>query len=591
MLLACWLAPGAARADDQPNTVSHSYSPYEQASIDEAAAQLETKPDPAPEGKIVEGIDVVTLDVIERRDPAPAALNWLHATSRHYVIEREVLLSVGEKYQRGLCDETARNLRGLPQLSLVICAATQGSSPDRVRVLVITKDIWSLRMGWDVSFIGGGIESLQLVPTEANLAGSHQIVLGTFVYQPESLTAGVGYRIPRLDGRRLGLSADLSLTWNRNGELEGSGGSLGVGKSLYTARTEWAWSIGTSWSDGIARLYRNGKVAVDPNGVLWAYRSRRVAEGAQHHPIVRLGDQERLYRRRGDEPSPVQPAGAARSRPARDRRVYRAEPTERRNPRRAVPSVPRLHVELLARARLRDARLARRLSPRPRHLVAGLSGHRGARLVAHVSRNLRRVSVHRADGRRSGADLGGLDHGRRSLDLLRCRGRGRLAPGNPAAWIRPHRVRRRSAQPVSQLLEPAVVPRWRRATARLSELRFERGKDLLVYNLEFRSRPVEIFACQLGGAAFFDVGDAANGFDKLHMRQSAGFGFRILFPQLDRIVFRGDIGFPLGDRSETDPTQPKLAPYTIAIAFEQAFSMPGVGGRVGSSTGSGYLGQ
>ena len=69
MLLACWLAPGAARADDRPNTVSHSYSPYEQASINEAAAQLETKPDPSPEGKVVEGIDVVTLDVIERRDP------------------------------------------------------------------------------------------------------------------------------------------------------------------------------------------------------------------------------------------------------------------------------------------------------------------------------------------------------------------------------------------------------------------------------------------------------------------------------------------------------------------------------------------
>ena len=100
------------------------------------------------------------------------------------------------------------------------------------------------------------------------------------------------------------------------------------------------------------------------------------------------------------------------------------------------------------------------------------------------------------------------------------------------------------------------------------------GKNLVVYNLEFRSRPVEIFACQLGGAAFIDVGDAANGFDKLHMRQSAGFGFRILFPQLDRVVFRGDIGFPLGDRSESAANPLKLAPFTIAVAFEQAFSMP-----------------
>jgi hypothetical protein len=85
LLLVGLITPGAARADDEPSTVSHSYSPYEEASIDEAAAQLETKPDSAPEGKIIEGIDVVTLDVIEPRDPAPAALNWLHATTRHYV--------------------------------------------------------------------------------------------------------------------------------------------------------------------------------------------------------------------------------------------------------------------------------------------------------------------------------------------------------------------------------------------------------------------------------------------------------------------------------------------------------------------------
>jgi len=118
------------------------------------------------------------------------------------------------------------------------------------------------------------------------------------------------------------------------------------------------------------------------------------------------------------------------------------------------------------------------------------------------------------------------------------------------------------------------------------------GKDLIVYNLEFRTRPVELFACQLGGAAFFDAGDAADGFDQFHMRQSAGFGFRVLFPQLDRIVFRGDIGFPLGDRTDPNFSPPgRFAPFTIAVAFEQAFSVPGVGGRVGTTTGAGYLGQ
>src|SRR5262249_5937297 len=155
-----------------------------------------------------EGIDVVTLDVIEQRDPAPGLLNALHATTRKYVIEREVLMQPGDAYQRVLCDETARNLGTLPQLSLVICLATRASSPDRVRVLVITKDVWSLRLGWDVSFVGGGLESLQLVPTETNLGGTHQTVLARYIYRPLSQSFALGYRIPRLDGRRLSLAAE-----------------------------------------------------------------------------------------------------------------------------------------------------------------------------------------------------------------------------------------------------------------------------------------------------------------------------------------------------------------------------------------------
>ena len=112
------------------------------------------------------------------------------------------------------------------------------------------------------------------------------------------------------------------------------------------------------------------------------------------------------------------------------------------------------------------------------------------------------------------------------------------------------------------------------------------GKDVIAYNLEFRSRPVEIFSCQLGGAAFYDVGHAANGWDQLRPRQSVGFGFRVLFPQLDRVVFRGDIGFPLGR-----PLDPGVPPYTASIAFEQAFAVPSVGGRSSTSPVTGWLGQ
>ena len=178
------------------------------------------------EGKRVEGIDVVPLEVIEPRDPAPRLLNLLHATTRPFVIEREVLLREGEPYSRVLCDETARNLRQLPQLSLVICTAIRGAHDDTVRVLVITKDVWSLRLGWDVAFIGGDSTRSSSFRPKPTSPGRHQTVLARYIYQPLSQSFALGYRVPRLGGTRVGLSAEAGLSWNRNGNVEGSSGSL-----------------------------------------------------------------------------------------------------------------------------------------------------------------------------------------------------------------------------------------------------------------------------------------------------------------------------------------------------------------------------
>src|SRR5205814_9045087 len=142
------LLPASARADEAPK----EYSPYERSTIDRGLAQAHAEIDAAPEGKIVEAVEVITLDVIEDRDPAPRFLNWFHVTSRKNVIAREVLVQPGERYDPFRVDESARNLRDLPQISLVLCVAVKGSAPDRVRLLVITKDVWSIRLNTNFQF-------------------------------------------------------------------------------------------------------------------------------------------------------------------------------------------------------------------------------------------------------------------------------------------------------------------------------------------------------------------------------------------------------------------------------------------------------
>src|SRR5262249_42744337 len=158
-----------------PDERRDAYSPYERKSIEEAVGKLNAAIDPAPGGKMIEGIDIVSLDVFEKRDPLPNLLtpsgNWFHSTTKPYVSDRQVLLTAGQEYSQALVDEHARNLRGLPQLSLVLCVPLRGHAEGRVRLLVITKDVWSLRLNSDYLLADGRLQYLLLSPSEENIYG------------------------------------------------------------------------------------------------------------------------------------------------------------------------------------------------------------------------------------------------------------------------------------------------------------------------------------------------------------------------------------------------------------------------------------
>jgi outer membrane protein assembly factor BamA len=184
--LAFVLASGAARAE------SSGLSAFEATTVKEAAARLGASGVivSSPDGKLVERVDIVVLDVFDEHDPVPDVVNVVHTRTRDFVIEQELLFSAGERYSARRADESARNLRKIRQLSLVLVVPVEGSAPDRVRVLVITRDVWSLRLNWDLeaSVEGGGvtINRLVLQPTEENFLGTHTIVGAAFTLDPGS---------------------------------------------------------------------------------------------------------------------------------------------------------------------------------------------------------------------------------------------------------------------------------------------------------------------------------------------------------------------------------------------------------------------
>jgi hypothetical protein len=70
------------------------------------------------------------------------------------------------------------------------------------------------------------------------------------------------------------------------------------------------------------------------------------------------------------------------------------------------------------------------------------------------------------------------------------------------------------------------------------------GRNLVLANVEYRARPIELWSNWLGVVLFYDVGSAFN--TAVSLTHSFGLGFRLLLPQLNREVLRIDFGFVFG---------------------------------------------
>ncbi|HSN98755.1 MAG TPA: BamA/TamA family outer membrane protein [Candidatus Nanopelagicales bacterium] len=553
------------------------YSEYEQETIRRVLARLGTTIDPEPEGKTIEAIEILPIEVIEDRDPAPGFLNWFHTTSQPYVLKREMLLRVGDPFRQVLADETARNLRGLSQLSLVLVFPVQGSRPDRVRMVVVTKDVWSLRLNSNYSFANGTLQYLLVQPSERNLFGTHHAVAAQMVLDPATLSFGAGYTMPYVGGSRIVMSTDANVIVGReSGQVEGSYGSFAYGQPLYATIAEWSWGAVISWREEITRRFVGGRIGAydaeatpEDDAIPFVYRSdllggsyavtRSFGRLQKNDVSVGFEANRKVYRPR--DLSAFDPA-------ARQEFLREALPTSdtRIGPSfefRSYSAHFRRVLDLNTLGLQEDFRIGHDLSVKVYPVLEALGS----------SRNFIGVAA-------AGAYTVPLGDGLARVVV------------ESVTEAEPHRIADAAVQISGRIHTPrfgigrlifdaTLLRRYRNYLNRLHQLGGESrlrgyttgeflGPDVMAANLEFRTLPVEIWSVQLGGAAFFDVGDAFDGFDDLRVKQSAGFGLRLLFPQLDRTVMRADWGFPLtrGYR------EPDSFPGDIIVTFRQAFSLP-----------------
>lgn len=527
---------------------------YEAEALAQALASLGLEEETAPEGKTLDRIWVVNLEVFGPRTGFLRWFNVFHRTTRWRQIEREVILRPGEAWDQRKLEETERKLRDPLFSSLVVVVPVVSPHPGRVDLLVVTRDVWSLRFNSRFEIQEQKFTELTLSISENNFLGARKQLALVLDMDQSDFFVGPLYVDKNIAGTRLQLRIYGGPLFSREtGELEGSQSSTTFAYPLWSLQRKWAAGIAVTHFSGVVRDFIGTDLRTyddpdtpDVEDVPWRYEQRNVdVETA----VTRSFGTDVLHRVSVGHDFHVQrpdlPDDFAFSDTVRDAFVRDVFPRSER-----ISSLfARLNVFTPTYIAYRDISTYdlsedARLGP-----DATLTA--GAALEAIGSE---------ADFVFATAEVG-YTHDLRGDGFARIAATGsmRLQDGE----LIDNRV-----DVVAKVITPRLgnlvrVAAQVQANRRLNEqqnrfltvggddglrgyrIRAFNGQARVLANLEVRSMPVAIWFARAGATVFWDVGHAAETFSDLGLRHDVGAGIRWLLPQLSPLVYRLDWAIPL----------------------------------------------
>jgi hypothetical protein len=561
----------------------------EREAVDEALAGRGLVADPAPEGKRIGQIHVVNQPVFSPRDWRFQLFNVLHWTTRESIIRREVLFASGQPYDQELLDETTRLLRADPSYSSVVVIVPVASAvPGSVDLLIVTRDIWSLRLNTDFEAQQGHLVFFTGSLAENNLFGRRKRLALVFEMDQGAMALGPSYVDPNIAGTRLTLSSSVRALFRRDGgNLEGSSSSTVLAYPLYSLASRWAASVSVGHSNSIARAFVGNDLArVDfkdtPEEERWVWMYRVRSAAVTSNVVRRYGRNVIQQISGGHEYSVVRPSFTP---------DFPEDPQARADFARLLfPRSERVSAVFLGYSlftpRYRsyrdlnsfDLREDRRLGPSA---------------DARISVAARALGGE-GDFYRVGAGAGWVFAGKGGYQSVGVRWGARLEGGQmvdhtySVGTYLASPIIARAFRVVTQANATVLLDDTQRALYSVggdSGLRGytigdQRGQTVAAANLEVRSRPLSVASFRLGGLVFGDVGDAADpttgsgtvvravrSLRRLSLLADVGVGMRLLIPQLNSYVLRIDWAFPTVSSTLT----PAGWPGRISAGFRQVF--------------------
>jgi hypothetical protein len=581
-VLCLALASGRAHASDRRDALGT----YERQALDLALATHGFELDPAPEGKTLRHIYVDTQAVFTKGEGILTWLNTLHYTTREDVIEREVLLRPGQPWDDAVVADSMRRLRDPRFTSLVVMMPVKAPEPDRVDLLVVTRDIWSLRLNSSYEIQNGDLVKLLVAPAESNLLGLRKHLALLYELDQGAHSVGPHYLDTNIAGTRLRLETLSSVRFSRaQGAFEGSRSQTSLTYPLWSLQRRWRGRLEVEHADDVSRdwlgsLLRPYDLEATPDvaeaiPLTYDRRITRIDTSAtwsfdnavKHY--LSFGHELFINRPALNAlgPSAESCGGTPIAECAQRFRQEVLPRSERSSALYAQYSVFTPAFATYRNIDTYDLPEERQLGPDVRLGVAAASRLIGSeqdflRLTARLGWTL----ALGADGFATATSqitsrwqaLQFVDNEVQAqlvvalpmlADRLRVAGHAELA-----AYLRDSENRYLTLGGDSGLRGFTVG-----AFA---------GEKRVRGNLEVRTIPRRVWFTRLGLLAFWDVGHAANAFADLRLQHDVGLGVRAVIPQLQTSAFRLDWAVPLTGETVGLPGR-------VILGFEQAFTVLG----------------
>jgi hypothetical protein len=560
LTLSAWLAGTAGAELPPPDS-------YEGHALERALDQLELEVEPAPEGKTLDRIWVVNLEVFGPRDNFLQWFNIFHRTTRWRQIEREVILRPGQVWDETKIWETERKLRDPLFTTLVVIVPVKSARAGMFDLLVVTRDVWSLRFNSNFEIQENRLTELTLSISENNFLGLRKQVAIVFDMNQGNFFVGPLYVDKNVAGTRMRLTTNGGPLFSREtGELEGSRSSTVLTYPFWSLDSKWGGGLSVSHFDGKVRSFlgtdlrtvccaggqcvppdpTTGSCAAGQEAVPYLYDQRNIevngsvtrSYGREIIQRVSLGYEVESQR-------PELPSGFAFSDAVAD--AFRQDVLPRSERTSSLYGRYNLFTPRFTAYRnidTYDLREDARLGP-DLQLTGGaaleLLGSESNFLFASAS------ATYTHDLREDGyARVGAAASTRiESGDLIDNRVDGVvevISPrfGNLARFAGRVLIASRIRERQNRFLTLGG-----RNGLRGYRIGAFTGQRLLVGNAELRSMPVSIWFSRVGATAFYDVGHAADRLGELSLKHDVGIGLRWLLPQLSPLVYRLDWAVPL----------------------------------------------